>query len=74
VLEGTANGPLCMLQLEPGRYRVEATYNGATRSSIAAVPARSARPTHVALAFPRAVADGDLETKASAEEKMQAKQ
>jgi len=74
ILEGTANGPLCLLQLEPGRYRVEATYNGATRSATAVVPARAARPAKVALAFPRAVATGDLETPASPAEKMQAKQ
>ena len=74
VIEGTAQGPLCILQLEPGRYRVAATYNGATRSATATVPARSSRPTRLALGFPPAAADGNLDIKASPEEKAQAKQ
>ena len=74
VIEGTATGPLCVLTLAPGRYRVEATYNGMKRSATAAVPASSARPAHVALGFPQTAADGDLGPKASPEEKMQAKQ
>jgi len=74
VIEGTSSGPLCLLQLEPGRYRVQATFNGATRSATATVPSRASRPTHLALGFPQAVVSGDLDTRASPEEKAQAKQ
>ena len=73
VIEGTSSGPLCLLQLEPGRYRVAATFNGATRTATATVRS-SSRPVHLALAFPRAVASGDLDLAASPEEKAQAKQ
>ena len=72
MIEGTSSGPLCLLQLEPGRYRVAATFNGATRTATATVRP-SARPVHLALAFPRAVANGDLDLPASPEEKAQAK-
>src|SRR5262245_61873211 len=73
VIEGTSSGPLCLLQLEPGRYRVQATFNGATRTAPATVRSTASRPVHVALGFPQAVASGDLDTRASPEEKAQAK-
>ncbi len=74
VIEGTSSGPLCLLQLEPGRYRVQAIFNGATRTATATVRSTPSRPVHVALGFPQAVASGDLDTRASPEERAQAKQ
>ena len=74
VIEGTASGPLCLLQLEPGRYRVAATFNGATRTATATVKSSASKPVHVALGFPQAVVSGDLDLRASPEEKAQAKQ
>ncbi len=64
-----ADGPICHLQLPPGRYEIEATFNGATRTAQARVPSRGR--THVAIAFPDAVGDrqSDIPTP---EEKLQA--
>jgi hypothetical protein len=65
-------GPLCYLRVPPGRYRVEATFEGVTRSATANVPAASSKPVHVALAFPKSVGDRQTDA-ASPEEKAQAK-
>jgi hypothetical protein len=64
-------GPLCYLRVPPGRYRVEATFEGVTRSATANVPAAPAKPLHVALAFPKSVGDRQSDA-ASPEEKAQA--
>ncbi|MGZ5042169.1 MAG: hypothetical protein ACXWBQ_15605 [Usitatibacter sp.] len=64
------DGPICYLRLPPGRYRVEAAYNGTTKSTAAVVPA-SGKPVHVAMAFPPTAADIDP-APVSPEEKLQA--
>ena len=66
-----AEGPLCYLRVPPGRYRVEATFEGVTRSATATVPASASKPVHVALAFPKSVGDRQTDA-ASPEEKAQA--
>jgi len=65
----TADGPICFAHLAPGRYRVEASYKGATRLASATVGA-SGR-VHLALGFPESVAEPDPGP-VSAEEKRQA--
>ena len=64
-------GPLCYLRVPPGRYRIEATFEGVTRSAIATVPASATKPARVALAFPKSVGDRQTDA-ASPEEKAQA--
>ena len=64
-------GPICYLRVPPGRYRVEATYEGVKRSAQVTVAASPARPAHVALAFPKSVGDRQSDA-ASPEEKAQA--
>ena len=66
-----AQGPLCYLKLEPGRYRIEATFQGITRSAQATVPRDAKRPVRVAIAFPKSVGDQQTDA-ASPEEKAQA--
>ena len=66
----TTDGPICFLQVPPGRYRIEATFSGITRSAEALVPASGRK--HVALAFPKSVGDRQTDA-ASPEEKQQAK-
>jgi len=65
----TADGPICFAHLAPGRYRVEASYKGATRLASATVG--KAGRAHVALGFPESVAEPDPGP-VSAEEKRQA--
>jgi len=65
-----ADGPTCLVQAPAGRYRIEASYHGATRSATADVAARSGKPTRVVLSFP---ADASDDIRASDEEKQQAK-
>lgn len=66
-----SEGPVCYLRVPPGRYRIEATYEGITRSAQANVPAAPRRPVRVALAFPKSVGDRQSDA-ASPEEKEQA--
>ena len=66
-----ADGPICYISVAPGRYRVEATFEGVTRSAIATVPAAGSKPARVALAFPKSVGDRQADA-ASPEEKAQA--
>ena len=70
-LRTRAEGPLCYARVPPGRYRVEATFEGVTRSAIATVPGAASRPVHVTLAFPKSVGDRQTDA-ASPEEKAQA--
>ena len=72
-LEVTADGPICYVKLPPGRYRVQASFNGVTRSARATLPARASRPVRIALAFPEAAAHGDLETRPTPEEREEAR-
>jgi hypothetical protein len=65
------DGPICYLHVPAGRYRVEATFRGITRSAMATVPASMGRPVRVALSFPKSVGDQQNDA-ASPEEKAQA--
>jgi hypothetical protein len=64
-------GPICYVRVAPGRYRVEARFEGITRSAEVTVPASTSRPVRVALAFPKSVGDRQNDA-ASPEEKAQA--
>ena len=71
-LAARAGGPICHLRVAPGRYRIEATFEGVTRSVTATVAASAAKPVRVALAFPKSVGDRQSDA-ASPEEKAQAR-
>ena len=64
----TADGPLCFARVAPGRYRIEASYRGATRLANANVG--NTGQAHVAIGFPESVAEPDP-APISAEEKRQ---
>lgn len=64
------DGPICYAQLAPGRYRVQASYNGATKSASVNVPA-GGKAARLAMAFPPTAADIDP-APVSPEEKLQA--
>ena len=66
------DGPICYLRVAPGRYRIEATFEGVTRSATATVAPSATKPVHVALAFPKSVGDRQTDA-ASPEEKAQAR-
>jgi len=53
VLQGRADGPKCLLTVPAGRYRVEATYEGARRSANFQVAGSLGKPGRTVLAFPR---------------------
>ena len=63
-----AEGPTCLLQAPPGRYRIEASYDGMTRSANANV-ARAGKRSRVVLSFPN---DEREDIRATDEEKRQA--
>jgi hypothetical protein len=65
------DGPICYLQLPPGRYVVEASYNGTRKTAAATVPAKAGKPVRVAMSFPASAADIDP-APVSPEEKLQA--
>jgi hypothetical protein len=69
----TADGPICYGRVPPGRYRVEASINGATRGAQADVPASASHPVRIAIAFPESVAPGDLDIRPTPEEKQEAR-
>lgn len=66
-----ADGPVCLLQLPPGRYRVTAEIAGNTRSAQVVVGAQAGQPHQLAFSFPGEAWDGIW---ASPEEKQQARQ
>ena len=66
-----ADGPICYLTLAPGRYTVEATYNGTRKSTSATVPATGGKAVRLAMSFPPGAADIDP-APVSPEEKLQA--
>jgi hypothetical protein len=68
----TTDGPICYLSMPPGRYTVEATYHGATRTAGANIPATAHKPVRVAIAFPASV-EKDEGIRATPEEKEQAR-
>lgn len=51
-VEAHADGPVCYVKVPPGHYRIEATFEGETRTAQAAIPASAASPVKIALAFP----------------------
>ncbi len=53
-LEIKTDGPLCLIHAAPGRYRIEASFNGAKRSADATIAAGAKRPARVVLVFPEA--------------------
>ncbi len=69
----TTDGPLCFVSVPPGRYRIDATYNGATRSVRTTVRARGGAPIRVAMAFPEDVVPDDGGIRPTPEEKQEAK-
>ena len=46
------NGPVCLLELPPGEYRVNTWFNGHARSTTATIPAKRERLVRVSLGFP----------------------
>jgi hypothetical protein len=64
------DGPICYLHLPPGRYRIDAAYQGATKSATANVAA-TGKALRFAMAFPPGAADVDP-APVSLEEKQQA--
>jgi len=71
LLSVKADGPQCLFQLPPGRYRVEATYRDTTRRLNTTVARRAGRPARVVLPFADEPWDG---ISASLEEKQQTKE
>ena len=65
------DGPICYLQLPPGRYKVDAMYHGTRRSANATLPAKAGKAVRVALSFPASAEDIDPAS-VSPEEKLQA--
>ena len=53
VLQGRADGPKCLLTVPPGRYRVEATFEGSRRSANFQVARAPGKPGRTVLTFPR---------------------
>jgi hypothetical protein len=47
-----ANGPVCLLQLPPGQYRIDTWFNGHARSTRATIVAGAVAPLRVAVEFP----------------------
>ncbi|MBI3375658.1 MAG: carboxypeptidase regulatory-like domain-containing protein [Betaproteobacteria bacterium] len=65
------DGPMCLLRLPPGKYRLEASFAGVRRASAVAVTADAKQPVRVVFAFPGEPWDGIW---ASDEEKAQARE
>ena len=65
------DGPICYLQLPPGRYKVEASYNGTRKSASATIPQKAGKPVRLSMSFPATAADVDP-APVSPEEKLQA--
>jgi hypothetical protein len=68
-----ADGPICYGRVPPGRYRIEASLNGARRTAQATVPVGASAPVRVAIAFPEAATPGDLDVRPTPEEKQEAR-
>lgn len=68
-LNATADGPICLLRVPPGRYRIDAAYDGTRRNASVSVPKTAARAARAVFAFPEAPWDG---VRADPEEKRQA--
>jgi len=72
-LHVAADGPICYGRVPPGRYRIEASLNGSTRTARATVPVGASAPVRVAIAFPEAAVRGDLDVRPTPEEKQEAR-
>ena len=46
------NGPVCLLELPPGEYRVDTWFNGHSRRTTATIPAQRDRLVRIALGLP----------------------
>lgn len=57
-LRTVAGGPVCVLRLPEGRYRVSASLGGVTRTASARVPAQAGRPQSLVFSFPAEKWDG----------------
>ncbi len=71
LLRTRADGPICHVNLQEGRYRITAALGGATRAASVTVPARPSGPQQLVFAFPGEPWDGIW---ASDEEKRQARE
>lgn len=69
-LKLTADGPMCLLNLPAGRYRIEASFGGAKRSAEASIAKDAKHALRLGFSFPGEAWDGIW---ASDEEKRQAK-
>lgn len=58
VLRTVAPGPVCVLRLPEGRYRVSAALGGLTRTATANVPAQAGKPQSLVFTFPGEKWDG----------------
>lgn len=65
----SADGPLCYVKVPAGHYRIDATFEGETRSTRASIPESAETPVRIALAFPDHGAPGPDEPARSSEEK-----
>jgi hypothetical protein len=65
------DGPICLLRLPAGQYRVEAAIGGVRRASVVTVPVAGKQPARAVFAFPGDPWDGIW---ASDEEKKQARE
>jgi len=72
-IDVAAAGPLCFVKVAPGRYRIDADFNGITRSARASIPENPTHPVRVAIAFPQQAARGDIDTRPTPEEREEAK-
>ena len=70
VLQGRADGPICVLRVPAGRYSVEALYEGTKRTASLQASAAPGKPTRAVLTFPR---DPSETIAPSPEEKAQAR-
>ena len=69
VLRASADGPICFVDVAPGRYKVEARLGDVVRTAQATVGAQPGKAARVVVAFPDEPWDG---IRASPEEKAQA--
>lgn len=58
ILRTVAPGPVCVLRLAEGRYRVSAALGGVTRTAAANVPAQAGKPQSLVFTFPGEKWDG----------------
>jgi hypothetical protein len=69
----TSGVSICHLTLPPGAYPVQASHHGAQRSARTTIPEQGAGTARLALGCPETAVDGALDTRASPDEKQQAR-